>query len=100
MGQISPPPPPTWYDSAFAQLYRLDHRYLVELAAVILVAVLLHLGYGVLSDRQREFAIQREANNLDHVSNPTISIGTITNSGAGSSTQITQEVPKQKTASK
>ena len=96
MGQTSP----TWYDSAFAQLYRLDHRYLVELAAVILVAIVLHFGYGVLSDRQREFAIQRDTNNSDRMPGPTISIGTITNSGAGSSTQITQEAPKQKTNSK
>jgi hypothetical protein len=85
MGQTS-----TWYDSAFAQIYKLDHRYLVEMAAVLLAAVLLHLGYGVLSDRQREFAAQREAEKSERRGGQTVSIGTINNSGAGSSTQITQ----------
>jgi len=89
MGQTSS----TWYDSAFAQIYKLDHRYLVEMAAVLLAAILLHLGYGVLSDRQRELAAQREA--TERRGGQTISIGTINNSGAGSSTQITQGTTSQ-----
>jgi len=77
----------TWWDSAFAPVYRWNHRAVCELVVVLVLALALHFCYGILADRQ--VALNAAIAPQDHASPVlSISIGTITNSGAGSSTQI------------
>lgn len=77
--------PETWYDSVFGHLHHLN-RYAVEGMALLIAAFVIHLGYGVLADRQRESSVSR----ISPGGSPAfvVSIGTISNSGQGSSTHI------------
>jgi hypothetical protein len=79
-----------WIDGFFARIYGWNHRYFVEFTALIICAIVLHVGYGVLTDRQTELARQRSLHEPQPVPPPSIDIGTINNSGSGSSTTINQ----------
>ena len=74
-------------DEFFAQIYKWNHRYVVETFAVIVLAIVVHIGYRVLSDRQVSQAVKATDANR---SGQNLNIRDVNNFGDGSHTDIKQ----------